>query len=597
MKDFLKIMEWTGRYNDNNWNRSLLTYRFSNGSYIEFFSAEMESKLRGARRNILYINEANNITFESYHQLAVRTSGEIWLDFNPTNEFWAHTELMNDQDTEHIILTYKDNEALPDTIIHDIEAAELKAKTSTYWANWWQVYGLGQVGSLQDVIFDQWKQIDTIPEKAELVGHGMDFGFTNDPSTLVAIYKYEGKLIIDELLYRTNMTNNDLGNFLKSIQFGRKELICDSAEPKSIEELRLQGFNVRPAVKGADSIKIGIDILKRYEIQVTKNSTNLIKELRGYTWEKDNEGKLTGKPIDSLNHCFIGETLITTDKGFKRIDEIKIGDKVLTSKGYKKVLHNFNNGLKQVNKYSIQLDTNVVYLDGTINHKIKTNTSWTELSKLQKGQKLYQHKPLIIKNTLFTIKKNILVEVIKDYIQMFGNIIMVKYLKTIMCIMSMGILTIMKYRILILFIKHCILDLKQKKDLKTILNLQKNFMQEELKQQKNGTNQKMVLNGTNNKLKRVGLIDLLKIKYANNAERITQLDTQEFQNSVIKTARLKHLEIGESYNAIVYDLMIEECHEYFANGVLVHNCVDPMRYVALLKLNNRPSGKYSTISI
>ena len=590
-------MEWTGRYNDNNWNRSLLTYRFSNGSYIEFFSAEMESKLRGARRNILYINEANNITFESYHQLAVRTSGEIWLDFNPTNEFWAHTELMSDEDTEHIILTYKDNEALPDTIIHDIEAAELKAKTSTYWANWWQVYGLGQVGSLQDVIFDQWKQIDTIPEKAELVGHGMDFGFTNDPSTLVAIYKYEGKLIIDELLYRTNMTNNDLGNFLKSIQFGRKELICDSAEPKSIEELRLQGFNVRPAVKGADSIKIGIDILKRYEIQVTKNSTNLIKELRGYTWEKDNEGKLTGKPIDSLNHCFIGETLITTDKGFKRIDEIKIGDKVLTSKGYKKVLHNFNNGLKQVNKYSIQLDTNVVYLDGTINHKIKTNTSWTELSKLQKGQKLYQHKPLIIKNTLFTIKKNILVEVIKDYIQMFGNIIMVKYLKTIMCIMSMGILTIMKYRILILFIKHCILDLKQKKDLKTILNLQKNFMQEELKQQKNGTNQKMVLNGTNNKLKRVGLIDLLKIKYANNAERITQLDTQEFQNSVIKTARLKHLEIGESYNAIVYDLMIEECHEYFANGVLVHNCVDPMRYVALLKLNNRPSGKYSTISI
>ena len=303
MKDFLKIMEWTGRYSDLNWNRSLLTYRFANGSYIEFFSAEMESKLRGARRNILYINEANNITFESYHQLAVRTSGEIWLDFNPTNEFWAHTELMNDEDTEHIILTYKDNEALPKTIIHDIEAAELKAKTSTYWANWWQVYGLGQVGSLQDVIFDQWKQIDTIPEKAELVGHGMDFGFTNDPSTLVAIYKYEGKLIIDELLYRTNMTNNDLGNFLKSIQFGRKELICDSAEPKSIEELRLQGFNVRPAVKGADSIKIGIDILKRYEIQVTKNSTNLIKELRGYTWEKDNEGKLTGKPIDSLNHC------------------------------------------------------------------------------------------------------------------------------------------------------------------------------------------------------------------------------------------------------------------------------------------------------
>lgn len=303
MKDFLKIMEQTGRYFENNWNRSLLTYSFANGSYIEFFSAEQESKLRGARRNVLYINEANNIDFESYYQLAIRTSGEIWIDFNPTHEFWAHTEVMKESDAELIILTYKDNEALPATIIADIEAAEKKAATSAYWANWWKVYGLGEIGSLQGVVFEDWEQVDAIPNEAQLIAHGMDFGFTNDPTTLMAVYKQDGKIWIDEVLYRTNMTNNDIGNFLKSINFERKELICDSAEPKSIEELRLQGFNVHPAIKGPDSIKIGIDILKRYKLMVTKRSTNLIKELRAYTWDKDNTGTYTGKPIDYMNHA------------------------------------------------------------------------------------------------------------------------------------------------------------------------------------------------------------------------------------------------------------------------------------------------------
>jgi phage terminase large subunit len=280
----------------------LLTYRFVNGSYIEFFSAEQESKLRGARRNVLYINEANNIDFESYHQLAIRTSGDVYLDFNPTNEFWAHTELMQDGDSQHLILTYKDNEALPATIIHDIEQAETKALTSSYWSNWWTVYGLGQIGSVQGVVIDNWKQVDKIPEDAKLIAHGMDFGFTNDPTTLIAVYKSDGKIWVDELLHRTNMTNNDIGNFLKAMSFNRNELICDSAEPKSIEELRRQGFNVRGAVKGPDSIKIGIDILKRNELMVTKSSVNLIKELRGYVWETDKEGKQTGKPIDNFNH-------------------------------------------------------------------------------------------------------------------------------------------------------------------------------------------------------------------------------------------------------------------------------------------------------
>jgi phage terminase large subunit len=314
IKDFLKIMHETNRYFEANWNRTLLTYRFANGSYIEFFSAEQESKLRGARRNVLYINEANNISFESYHQLAIRTSDDIWLDFNPTSEFWAHTEVLKDNDSEHIILTYKDNEALPENIVKDIESAQVKSATSAYWANWWRVYGLGQIGSLQGVVLDNWQQCDEIPTDAKLVAYGTDFGFTNDPTTLIGVWKQEGKLWIDELLYRNNMTNNEIGNFYKSVNVGRSEVICDSAEPKSIEELRRQGFNVHPAMKGPDSIKIGIDILKRYDLMVTKRSTNIIKELRSYLWETDRDGKLTGKPIDHNNHAIDALRYIALNK-------------------------------------------------------------------------------------------------------------------------------------------------------------------------------------------------------------------------------------------------------------------------------------------
>lgn len=313
IKDFLKIMDWTGRYQDSSWNRSLLTYHFANGSYIEFFSAEQESKLRGARRNILYINEANNVTFESYHQLAIRTSNEIWIDFNPTAEFWAHTELMRDDDSDFITLTYKDNEALSESIIAEIESAKVKAATSTYWANWWKVYGLGEVGSLQGVVFDNWRQVDSIPKDATLVCYGMDFGYSNDPTTLVACYKLDGKYYFDELLYRTGLTNPDIGNFMKSAGVSG-QVICDSAEPKSIAEIRNMGFKCEPARKGPDSIRISIDALRRDNFFVTQRSTNLIKELRGYSWKTSKDGKTLDEPNDYMNHAIDAVRYIALNK-------------------------------------------------------------------------------------------------------------------------------------------------------------------------------------------------------------------------------------------------------------------------------------------
>ena len=299
IRDFLKIMDETNRFIDVNYNKSFLKYTFANGSHIEFFSADQPDRLRGARRDILYINEANNIDFESYQQLAIRTAKEVWVDYNPTHEFWAHTELMNDPDADFIILTYKDNEALSETIVKEIEKAKEKGKTSAYWQNWWLVYGEGQIGSLEGVIFSNWKQINTIPEDARLVGLGLDFGYTNDPTAIIEVYIWNNKRILNEVCYRTQMVNGDIARMLP------KNIVtyADSAEPKSIEEIKRTGVYIKGVTKGKDSINFGIQIMQDQEYLVTAQSTNLIKELRYYSWDKDKNGKQLNKPIDNFNHA------------------------------------------------------------------------------------------------------------------------------------------------------------------------------------------------------------------------------------------------------------------------------------------------------
>jgi phage terminase large subunit len=298
LKDFLKIMKWTGRYIDANYNKSLLRYEFANGSVMEFFSADDSSKLRGARRDVLYINECNNVTFESYNELAIRTKKEVYLDFNPANEFWVHKELKDEPDADFIILTYKDNEALDNSIVQQIEKNRLKAETSAYWANWWRVYGLGEVGMLEGVIFSNWKTIDTIPSEAKLVGIGLDFGYTNDPTAMIEVYSWNGQRIVNELVYQTGMLNSDIAKKLPK----HVPIYADSSEPKSIDEIRRYGITIKGVTKGKDSINYGIDVMQRQEYLVTSQSINLIKELRSYCWDTDKTGTRLNKPAGGQDH-------------------------------------------------------------------------------------------------------------------------------------------------------------------------------------------------------------------------------------------------------------------------------------------------------
>lgn len=289
MRDFLNIMQGHNYYREERWNRTEFIYTFETGSKIEFFSADSPSKMRGSRRDRLYINEANNVLWEAADQMIVRTRELVLADWNPTNEFWWYTEIIPNRDHDFLTLTYKDNEALSQQIVDDIESHRNNA-------NWWRVYGLGQLGEVEGKIYKGWKlDIEEVPHEARLERRGLDFGYSNDPAALVDIYYYNGGYIFDEQLYRKGMSNKAIADLINNLKRPDTLVIADSAEPKSIDELRVYGIPTVPAQKGQGSVSQGIQYVQDQQISVTKRSTNLIREYRNYLWMTDKEGNLGGK--------------------------------------------------------------------------------------------------------------------------------------------------------------------------------------------------------------------------------------------------------------------------------------------------------------
>jgi phage terminase large subunit len=296
MRDFIQILREYDLYDENKHNKSSAEI-YLNGNLVEFISLDQPTKVRGRKRDMLFINEANELNWEDWQQLVFRTVGRIIIDYNPSDEFhWIYERVKTREDAEFHITTYKDNPFLEENIIKEIEL--LKATDENYW----RIYGLGQVGVGKAIIFDI-SLIDSIPEKAQFLSYGMDFGYTNDPTTLIGVYKWDNTLYLKEYIYRTNMTNRDIANEMSRLMIGRRdEVYADSAEPKSIDEIYKMGWNIKPATKGRDSINIGIDMLKRYKIFVTKDSTNTIKEFRNYKWKEDKNGVVLNSPVDMFNH-------------------------------------------------------------------------------------------------------------------------------------------------------------------------------------------------------------------------------------------------------------------------------------------------------
>lgn len=301
-KDFIDIITKMGLYNDSKHNMTDRTYKLNNSTF-EFFSADDSTKLRGSRRDVLFVNECNNVSFEAFQELNIRTKQFTFLDYNPTATFYVHTELIDKDGVDFVVLNYRDNEFLDNKIKEEIESWEIRGITSEYYANRWKVMGLGLLGIQSGVIYSDWSEIDNLPEEAELLGSGLDFGFSTDPTALISVYRYDGEIILDEIIYNKGLLNNQLAKLIQSSNAKNGIIYADSAEPKTIQELKYYGLYVLPVVKGKDSINYGIQLIQEQKLRVTSRSTNLIKELQNYTWAKDRDGKALNHPIDLWNHA------------------------------------------------------------------------------------------------------------------------------------------------------------------------------------------------------------------------------------------------------------------------------------------------------
>ena len=471
-RDFRDVMIAFGWWDDKCMNKSEFVYTFPNGSWIEFFSTDNEQKVRGSKRKILFVNEANELSFIEWQQLQMRTTEFSILDYNPSfsEDHWIN-QVNEEKSTYWFISTYKDNPFLEPKVIAEIES--LKWKNPSLW----RIYGLGLRAIVEGLIFENVVIDDYIPIQARRHRYiGMDFGYANDSTAIVEVMLYGNNIYLNEICYKTHMLTDEIIATLKDIE-GRPEIISESADPRLVDEIYNAGLDIKPVKKFAGSINAGIMKMQQYKIHVTSKSLNLRKEFNNYTWRQDKEGKWLNEPIDMWNHCFTGDTLILTEEGLKRIDSIQIGDNVMTSKGYRKVTHLFAQGCRLVRVVRFDFGNFSIEIQATPEHKFKTKKGWKELQKLTTSDTIYLSKSLMERNITFIMKKE------------HASIVVRPSLQT----------NIAKNDFVVEFVAKSIITLKE-------------------------------------------------------------------------------------YEQPTYDIDVEDMHEFFANGILVHNCIDATRYVILEKV-------------
>ena len=526
----------------------------------------------------------------------------------------------------HIHTTYLDNlEHLSDEFLKEME--DMKRNNPEKYAH----IAMGQWSDVAEgAVFKKWGIVDEFPQWCKKVAIGLDFGYSHDPTAAVRCGIIDNRIYLDEIDYRTGLLASDI---IKKLRPYNLKVIADSADPRLIQEIHNGGVKIYPVEKGAGSIIAGIEKMKEYEIYVTKRSYNLQNELRNYIWAKDKDGRYINEPEDHDNHCFVGETLIQTRTGERRIDEVKVGEYVITTQGLKRVNKVFNNGLKKILHIRLKFANFTVELKATPDHKIKTVKGWKQLQELTKGDVLFMCKSSMVKNINCTRENDISPEASRGYIERFGNSITGRFLKDIMYTTKMvthGITAFLIWSLLssinILRVmqmsnrrmKNCVKEgvntspgqenmqisgMAQKRAENGILSMQKRCSK--LSSQKyinvNGAEANLrrnLLGKINSVLTNarllIGTIQglIMRQENANGVERsslpINTAELNYVQGGVLDctqlTQDLLEIEIIKEDFCNVYDIEVDEAHEYFANGVLAHNCVDAARYYVLGEL-------------
>jgi phage terminase large subunit len=595
-------------------------FKFRNGSVIIFKTVSSAHDAKVGKRDILFINEAQSLPWDRADELISRTKERVFIDYNPNARFWVHSMLAGREDVKFIISNFSNNKFCPPKTIQQIMRWKrlYDMNPTTFNKNKWFVMGLGLTGTVEGVVFDDVLMCTFFPLAAKHVIYGLDFGFNRNHTALVKLGVYNKAVYGKEILYEQRLNSFQLADKLVSLGITKEDkIIADPANDEAITILQRKGFNIVPAKKGNDSIKAGIELIQSMPLYVTYDSTNWLTEAQNYKYKKDKNGHFTSTPIDDFNDCFVAGTKVLTITGPKPIETIQIGEQVLTSEGYNTVVHTWDNGIREVSEYTLIFEDREIVVTCTDKHKIKTSKGWKQIQELQEQDILYLCKDSTERSSCYTQTKDISIGIVNQCTKLFGNSIMEKCPKDFMYTILMRTPKIMISKIShwLKVVNICLITPKR-----GLKDIGLNFMQQVLKLLRSGIKVKKDPSGIKSmpkysvlESKLIGNEDVITVEQDTpqttlpicsvpiNANQLTveprelitkpenvvgavlsssQTNTQKFMD--VQSHALISIQKVNKGSLQVYDLMVENCHEYFVGNqftkLLVSNCWDAARY-------------------